>query len=78
MARLLEGKVAVVTGAGAAPAAVFLASPLAVGIAGQVLGVQGGRTFLYRMETTAGADKGPAQRPWTPDEIRAAWDRISA
>jgi NAD(P)-dependent dehydrogenase (short-subunit alcohol dehydrogenase family) len=61
-----------------APAVVFLASPLADGITGQVLGVQGGKIFLYRMETTEGADKDPALGPWTADEIRAAWDRIGA
>jgi hypothetical protein len=61
-----------------APAVVFLASPLAEGIAGQVLGVQGGKIFLYRMETTSGADKDPALGPWSAEEIRAAWDRIAA
>ena len=61
-----------------APAAVFLASPLADGITGQVLGVQGGRIFLYRMETTAGVERDPAQGPWTPEGIREAWERIGA
>jgi NAD(P)-dependent dehydrogenase (short-subunit alcohol dehydrogenase family) len=61
-----------------APAVVFLASPLADGITGQVLGVQGGKIFLYRMETTEGVDKDPALGPWTAEEIRAAWDRIGA
>jgi len=61
-----------------APAAVFLASSLADGITGHVLGVQGGRIFLYRMDTTDGAEKDPAKGPWTPEEIRAAWDRIGA
>jgi NAD(P)-dependent dehydrogenase (short-subunit alcohol dehydrogenase family) len=61
-----------------APAAVFLASPLADGITGQVLGVQGGKVFLYRMETTAGVEKDIAKGPWTPEEIRDAWERISA
>ncbi len=60
-----------------APAAVFLASPLADGVTGQVLGVQGGRIFLYRMETTAGVDRDPVLGPWTPEEIREAWGRIS-
>ena len=60
-----------------APAAVFLASPLADGITGQVLGVQGGKIFLYRMETTAGVEKDVAKGPWTPEEIQAAWSRIS-
>jgi NAD(P)-dependent dehydrogenase (short-subunit alcohol dehydrogenase family) len=60
-----------------APAAVFLASPLADGITGQVLGVQGGKVFLYRMETTAGVEKDVAKGPWTPEEIQAAWERIA-
>jgi NAD(P)-dependent dehydrogenase (short-subunit alcohol dehydrogenase family) len=61
-----------------APAAVFLASHLADGISGQVLGVQGGKIFLYRMETTAGAEKDVREGPWSAQEIRAAWDRITA
>jgi NAD(P)-dependent dehydrogenase (short-subunit alcohol dehydrogenase family) len=61
-----------------APAVVFLASPLADGITGQVLGVQGGKIFLYRMETTEGVDKDPGLGPWTAEEIRGAWDRIGA
>ncbi len=61
-----------------APAAVFLASPLADGITGQVLGVQGGKIFMYRMETTAGVERDASLGPWTPEEIQAAWDRISA
>jgi NAD(P)-dependent dehydrogenase (short-subunit alcohol dehydrogenase family) len=61
-----------------APAAVFLASPLADGITGQVVGVQGGKIFLYRMEMTAGVERDPAKGPWTPEEIHAAWGRISA
>jgi NAD(P)-dependent dehydrogenase (short-subunit alcohol dehydrogenase family) len=59
-----------------APAAVFLASPLADGITGQVLGVQGGKIFLYRMETTSGVEKSPSDGPWTPEEIHAAWGKI--
>jgi NAD(P)-dependent dehydrogenase (short-subunit alcohol dehydrogenase family) len=61
-----------------APAAVFLASPLADGITGQVLGVQGSKIFLYRMETTGGVEKEAGKGPWTPEEIQAAWGRISA
>ena len=61
-----------------APAVVFLASPLADGITGQVLGIQGGKIFLYRMETTEGVDKDPGLGPWTAEEIRGAWDRIGA
>lgn len=60
-----------------APAAVFLASSLADGITGQVLGVQGGRIFLYRMETTPGVERDPALGPWSPEEIGEAWARIA-
>jgi len=59
-----------------APVVVFLASRLAEGVTGQVIGVHGGKLFLYRVETTPGAAKDPVQGPWTPDEIRAAWERI--
>jgi len=56
-----------------APAVVFLASPLAAEITGQVVGVEGGRIFLYRMETTPGVQK---ERPWAPEEIGKAWKEI--
>jgi NAD(P)-dependent dehydrogenase (short-subunit alcohol dehydrogenase family) len=59
-----------------APAAVFLASDLAAGITGQVLGVQGRRMFLYRMETTAGVERVEAEGAWTAADVAAAWDRI--
>jgi len=61
-----------------APVVVFLASPLADGITGQVVGVQGGRIFLYRVETTPGVDREAGRGPWTAEEIRAAWERIGA
>jgi NAD(P)-dependent dehydrogenase (short-subunit alcohol dehydrogenase family) len=61
-----------------APAVVFLASTLAAGITGQVIGVQGGRIFLYRMDTTAGIDRDTARGPWSPREIADAWERISS
>ena len=57
-----------------APAVVFLASPLAAEITGQVVGVEGGRIFLYRMETTPGAQR---DHPWTPEEIGKAWKEIA-
>jgi NAD(P)-dependent dehydrogenase (short-subunit alcohol dehydrogenase family) len=57
-----------------APAVVFLASPLAAEITGQVVGVEGGRIFLYRMETTPGAQR---DHPWTPEEIGKAWKDIA-
>lgn len=60
-----------------APAVVFLASELAAGITGQILGVQGGRIFVYRMETTEGVERDPANGPWTAAEIGEAWGRIA-
>ena len=60
-----------------APAVVFLASALAAGITGQVLGVEGGRIFVYRMETSAGVEREAAKGPWTAAEIAAAWERIA-
>ncbi len=60
-----------------APACVFLASSLAAGITGQVVGVQGGKIFLYRMETTPGVERDPARGPWSAAEIAEAWGRIS-
>jgi NAD(P)-dependent dehydrogenase (short-subunit alcohol dehydrogenase family) len=59
------------------PAVVFLASPLAKAITGQIVGVQGGRVFLYRMETTAGVERDAARGPWTAAELAEAWERIA-
>jgi hypothetical protein len=60
-----------------APAVVFLASGLSAGITGQVIGVEGGRIFLYRMERTAGAERDAALGPWSAAEIAEQWERIS-
>jgi NAD(P)-dependent dehydrogenase (short-subunit alcohol dehydrogenase family) len=57
-----------------APAVVFLASPLAAEITGQVVGVEGGRIFVYRMETSPGVTR---DRPWAPEEIAGAWKEIA-
>lgn len=57
-----------------APVAVFLASDLAADITGQIVGVQGGKIHLYRMEVTEGATR---DVPWTPAEIRERWNEIS-
>ncbi len=60
-----------------APVVVFLASDLARDITGQVVGVQAGKVFLYRVETTTGVEKDPSTGPWTPEEIEASWAKIS-
>jgi NAD(P)-dependent dehydrogenase (short-subunit alcohol dehydrogenase family) len=61
-----------------APAVVFLASELSAGITGQVIGVQGGKIFVYRMETTAGVERDASRGPWSAAEIAAQWGRISS
>jgi NAD(P)-dependent dehydrogenase (short-subunit alcohol dehydrogenase family) len=60
-----------------APVVVFLASDLAADLTGQVVGVEGSRIFLYRMETTEGATRDPALGPWSATSIRDAWERIA-
>lgn len=60
-----------------APIVVFLASDLAAEVTGQVVGVQGGKLFLYRVETRDGAEKDPAKGPWTAQEIAEAWGKIT-
>jgi NAD(P)-dependent dehydrogenase (short-subunit alcohol dehydrogenase family) len=58
-----------------APVVVFLASGLAQQITGQVVGVQGGKLFLYRMETTPGVER--TDGPWTAADVHEAWARIA-
>jgi NAD(P)-dependent dehydrogenase (short-subunit alcohol dehydrogenase family) len=60
-----------------APAVVFLASELAASITGEVVGVEGGKLFLYRMERTEGVLRDAAKGAWTPADIAAAWEHIS-
>ena len=57
------------------PVAAFLASDLAADVTGQIVGVQGGKVFLYRMEETPGATK--EQGLWTPAELKERWAEIS-
>lgn len=59
------------------PAVLFLASDLAADITGQIVGVEGGKLFLYRMETTEGVVKEPAQGLWTPQEIKERWAKLT-
>ena len=55
-----------------APVAVFLASDEASGITGQVVGVEGKRVFLYRMERGEGLEA-----EWTPSSLASRWKEIS-
>ena len=59
------------------PVVLFLASELAADITGQIIGVHGPKVFVYRMEQTPGVEKDPKKGLWSPQEIRAAWGRIS-
>jgi NAD(P)-dependent dehydrogenase (short-subunit alcohol dehydrogenase family) len=60
-----------------APVVVFLASALAGDLTGQVVGVQGRKLFVYRVETSAGVERDAAKGPWTAAEIQEAWPRIA-
>ncbi len=60
-----------------AQVAVFLASELASDITGAIVGVEGPRIFLYRMEQTEGMVREASKGPWTPAEIKEAWKKIS-
>ena len=42
---------------------------------GQILGVEGGKVFIWHMEKTEGVMK---EKPWTPAEIKEQWSKISA
>ena len=57
-----------------APVAAYLASDLAAGLTGQIVGVHGPKVFLYRMETTDGVTREDGQ--WTPEELHARWKDI--
>jgi NAD(P)-dependent dehydrogenase (short-subunit alcohol dehydrogenase family) len=60
-----------------APVVVFLASDLAADLTGQVVGVQGGKLFLYKVEMTAGVQRDAAAGVWTAQEIKERWGEIS-
>ncbi len=59
------------------PAVLFLASDLAGDLTGQIVGVEGGRLFLYKMEKSAGVEKDPAKGAWTVNEIKEQWSKIA-
>lgn len=60
-----------------APVVVFLASDLAAEITGQVVGVQGRKLFVYRVETSPGVERDEADGLWTAESIASKWGEIS-
>jgi hypothetical protein len=59
------------------PAVLFLASELASDITGQVVGVEGGKIFLYKMEQSEGVVREAAKGMWTPQDIKESWAKIT-
>lgn len=59
-----------------APVAAFLASDLAADITGQVVGVEGSRVFLYRMEKSEGVAREAKDGVWTPEALKEQWGKI--
>ena len=57
------------------PVAAFLASDLSSDLTGQIVGVQGRKVFVYRMEETPGVSK--EKGSWTPAEIKERWAEIA-
>lgn len=60
-----------------APVAAFLASDLAADVTGQIVGVEGSRVFLYRMEKSEGVARSVEDGVWTPDSLKELWGKIS-
>jgi len=58
------------------PVVAFLASDLAADVTGQIIGVQGGRIFVYKMSQSDGVTKDPAKGLWTSNEIKEKWADI--
>ena len=61
-----------------APAALFLASPLADDISGEVLAVAGTKLSIYRVVESQGVMQDDPSRLWNAREIREQWDAISS
>jgi NAD(P)-dependent dehydrogenase (short-subunit alcohol dehydrogenase family) len=59
------------------PVVVFLASELAADITGQIVGIQGPKVFLYKMQQSEGLEKDPKKGLWEPQELRENWGRIA-
>jgi NAD(P)-dependent dehydrogenase (short-subunit alcohol dehydrogenase family) len=59
-----------------APAALFLASPLAGDRTGYVLAVAGARMYAFKVVETAGKFKDDASGVWSPQEIADNWEAI--
>jgi NAD(P)-dependent dehydrogenase (short-subunit alcohol dehydrogenase family) len=60
-----------------APVVVFLASDLAAELTGQVVGVEGSKLFVYRMEMTPGVQRDAAEGLWTAEDIKERWEEIA-
>lgn len=60
------------------PVVLFLASDLAADITGQIVGVEGAKVFLYKMEQSEGAQKEPSKGLWSPQELKESWGKISS
>src|SRR5256885_2611030 len=58
-----------------APVAAFLASDLAAGITGAIVGVQGPKIFVYRMTESEGVTRDGG--PWSAPEIKERWAEIA-
>jgi NAD(P)-dependent dehydrogenase (short-subunit alcohol dehydrogenase family) len=56
------------------PVALFLASDLAADLSGCIVGVEGTKVNIYRMEVTPGAT--PRGAAWTPAELKERWREI--
>ena len=60
-----------------APAALFLASPLADDLSGEVLAAAGSKLSVYRVVESPGVIADDPRVPWTAEQIAAQWDEIA-